>query len=71
MPLDLMANILPQIVNDDHASKFIDTNLNESGKLALRVKIGQLYNSYIGLHTGHYILDLKQIDQRNGGRRYK
>ena len=69
LPLDLMAYILPQIVNPEHAVKFIDTNLNDGGKLALRVKVGQLYNSYVGLPTGHYSLDLSQMDQRNGGRR--
>ncbi len=69
LPLDLMANILPQIVNEDQVCKFIETNLNDRGKLALRVKLGQLYNSYVGLHTGHYSIDMKQPDQRNGGRR--
>ena len=69
LPLDLMANILPQIVNEDQAIKFVDTNLNSRGKFALRIKLGQLYNSYVGLHTGHYAIDMKQSEQRNGGRR--
>lgn len=69
LPLDLMASILPQIVNEDHVAKFLDTNLNEKGKLALRVKLGQLYNSYIGLHTGHYAIDMKVANQKNGARR--
>ena len=69
LPLDLMANILPQIVNEDQAIKFVDANLNSRGKFALRIKLGQLYNSYVGLHTGHYAIDMKQPDQRNGGRR--
>jgi hypothetical protein len=64
-----MANILPQIVNEEQTNKFIDTNLNDRGKLALRVKLGQLYNSYVGLHTGHYCIDMKAPEQRNGGRR--
>ncbi len=69
LPLELMSNILPQIVNEEQANKFIDTNLNDRGKFALRVKLGQLYNSYVGLHTGHYCIDMKAPDQRNGGRR--
>jgi hypothetical protein len=69
LPLELMANILPQIVNEEQANKFIDTNLNDRGKLALRMKLGQLYNSYVGLHTGHYCIDMKAPEQRNGGRR--
>lgn len=69
LPLELMANILPQIVNEEQTNKFIDTNLNDKGKMALRIKLGQLYNSYVGLHTGHYAIDMKAPDQRNGGRR--
>lgn len=69
VPIDLMGSILPQIVNDDNALKFIETNLNESGQLHLRVVIGQLYNSYVGLYTGHYSIDLKNIEQKNGARR--
>jgi len=69
LPLGVMANILPQIVNEEQAIKFIDTNLNDKGKLALRCKLGQLYNSYVGLHTGHYCIDMKVPEERNGGRR--
>jgi hypothetical protein len=69
LPLEVMANILPQIVNEEQCNKFIDTNLNDKGKMALRVKLGQLYNSYVGMHTGHYCIDMKAPDQRNGGRR--
>mmetsp|Transcript_5234 Transcript_5234/g.11448 ORF Transcript_5234/g.11448 Transcript_5234/m.11448 type:complete len:1188 (+) Transcript_5234:1048-4611(+) len=69
MPLELMASILPQIVNEEQAIKFIETNLNDKGKFALRCKLGQLYNSYVGMHTGHYCVDMKIPDQRNGGRR--
>jgi hypothetical protein len=29
MPLELMASILPQIVNEEQAIKFIETNLND------------------------------------------
>ena len=69
LPLELMCSILPQIVNEEQTNKFIDTNLNDRGKFALRIKLGQLYNSYVGLHTGHYMIDMKVPDQRNGGRR--
>jgi len=33
VPVEVMASILPQIVNDDNALKFIETNLNEGGQL--------------------------------------
>lgn len=69
LPLELMASILPQIVNEEQTNKFIDTNLNDMGKLTLRIKLGQLYNSYVGLHTGHYAIDMRIPSQRNGGRR--
>jgi hypothetical protein len=35
--LDIIAQILPQIVNEEHVTTFIDSNLNSLGKLALRV----------------------------------
>lgn len=69
MPLDIMANILPQIVNCDQANKFIDLNLNDIGKLALRVRIGPLYNAYVGLYSGHYAIDMKVAEQKNGAKR--
>lgn len=69
LPLELMCNIMPQIVNEEQANKFADTNLNELGKLALRIKMGQLYCAFVGLLTGHYAIDLKDPSQRNGGRR--
>lgn len=69
LPLELMASILPQIVNEEQAIKFIDTNLDDDGKLALRVKLGPLYGAFVGLSTGHYALDLRVHYMRNGGRR--
>eukprot|EP01038_Epipyxis_sp_PR26KG_P006849 gene6849-9376_t len=69
IPLDIMATILPQIVNEEQTVKFLDNNLNDKGKLALRIKVGQLFNSYIGLYTGHYLIDLKNPQQQNGSRR--
>lgn len=69
LPLELMASILPQIVNEEQAVRFIDTNLDDAGKLALRVKLGPLYGAFVGLSTGHYALDLRVNYMRNGGRR--
>lgn len=69
MPLELMASILPQIATEDQAIKFLDTNLNDLGKLALRVKIGSLYCAYVGLQTAHYAIDMSIATHRNGGRR--
>jgi hypothetical protein len=69
LPLDLMASILPQIVNEEQAIKFIDTNLNDVGKFAFRLKIGPLYGAFVGLRTGHYAIDMKVPSQRNGARR--
>jgi hypothetical protein len=69
LPLDLMASILPQIVNEEQAIKFIDTNLNETGKFHFRLKIGPLYGAFVGLRTGHYAIDLKVANQRNSARR--
>eukprot|EP01040_Poterioochromonas_malhamensis_P006668 gene6668-7183_t len=69
LPLELMASILPQIVNEEQAIKFIDTNLNDIGKFAFRLKIGPMYGAFVGLRTGHYAIDLKVPSQRNGARR--
>lgn len=69
LPLDLMCNILPQIVNEEQAIKFVETNLNDLGKFALRIKMGQLFSAFMGLLTGHYVIDLKDVAQRNAGRR--
>lgn len=62
--IDLIAEILPQIVNETHACIFIDSNLNDLGKLALRVRLGNMYNAYIGNPTGHYRFDLRNSLQR-------
>ncbi len=69
LPLELMASILPQIVNEEQAIKFIDTNLNDIGKFAFRLKIGPMYGAFVGLRTAHYSIDLKVPSQRNGARR--
>ena len=38
-------------------------------KLHLRVRVGQLYNCYVGLASGHYLLDLRQSNHVRGGKR--
>lgn len=67
--IDVIAAILPQLVNEDQVVRFIDNNLNDYGKMTLRVRLGQLYNTYIGMSTGHYFYDLKTKDAKNGGKR--
>lgn len=69
MPLDMIIAILPQIVNEEQTNRFLDQNLNAMGKLALRVKMGPLYNAFVGLPTGHYIVDLKKTLDRMGSKR--
>ena len=53
-------SILPQIVNAEEAVKFIDQHLNDEEKYALRVKIGPVYNIYLGVYTGHYCWNLQK-----------
>jgi hypothetical protein len=60
--------MLPQIVNAEQRVRFLDTVLGDEGKIALRVKMGQMYNCLLGLSTGHYTFDLKEKDDRNLGR---
>lgn len=69
MPLDMIIAILPQIVNEEQTNRFLDQNLNAMGKLALRVKMGPLYNAFVGLPTGHYLVDLKKTLDRMGSKR--
>jgi len=66
---DTIAALLPQLVDDENVCTFIDSNMTELGKLALRMRLGPLYNAYIGFPTGHYCIDLKIREQRQGGRR--
>ena len=68
-PLDIIASILPQVVNEEHVSRFLNATLNDMGKLALRVKLGPLYCAYIGLATGHYMLDFKNEHHYKGAKR--
>ena len=50
--------IMLQIVNEEQVNRFLDQNLNDAGKLALRVRMGPLYNAFfVGLPTGHYFID--------------
>ena len=68
-PLDIIASILPQVVNEEHVNRFLDATLNDLGKLALRVKLGQLYCAYTGLGTGHYVLDFSSEHHYKGAKR--
>ena len=53
-------SLLPQIVNAEEAVKFVDQNLNDDEKFELRVKIGAVYNIYLGVYTGHYCWNLQR-----------
>ena len=57
--LDLVVEILPQIVDEVNVIRFLDGNLTDTGKLALRIKLGNMYNAYTGNPTGHYLFDMK------------
>ena len=54
VPIDVMASILPQIVNDDNALKFIETNLNEGGQL--QVCIIYLSFMYVCMYVHMYCM---------------
>jgi len=69
LPLDMIIAILPQIVNEEQTNRFLDQNLNDQGKFALRVKMGPLYNAFVGLPTGHYFVDLHKTLDRMGSKR--
>jgi len=60
LPLDMIIAIMPQIVNEEQVNRFLDANLNDKGKLSLRVRMGPLYNAFIGLPTGHYFIDFEK-----------
>ena len=49
------------MVSPQHARRFIDSNFTDLGKLALRVRIGPMYNAYLGNTTGHYTFNLKSV----------
>ena len=67
--LEIVRPILPQMVNPQHAMRFIDSNFNEAGKLALRVRMGPMYCAYMGNPSGHYTFDLKHIENRIAGQK--
>ena len=69
LPLDLIICILPQIVNEEQTNAFLENNLNDLGRLALRIKMGPLYNAFVGLPTGHYFVDLSKTLDRMGAKR--
>ena len=66
--LDVLARVLPQLVSPEQCHRFIDSVLNAEGKFALRVKMGQSYNVFMGLYSGHYTFDLKHSQKRQEGR---
>ena len=68
-PLDMIIAIMPQVVNEEQVNRFIDQNLTERGKLALRVRMGPLYNAFVGLATGFYFIDFeKKLDEMGAKR---
>ena len=66
--LDVLARVLPQLVSPEQCNRFIDSVLNANDKFALRVKMGQSYNVFMGLYSGHYTFDLKHSQKRQEGR---
>ena len=68
-PIDMIIAILPQIVNEEQVNRFLDHNLNESGKLSLRVRMGPLYNAFVGLPTGHYFINFEKVLDTLGAKR--
>ena len=68
-PFDMIIAIMPQIVNEEQVNRFLDMNLSESGKLSLRVRMGPLYNAFIGLPTGHYFIDFEKTLDTMGAKR--
>ena len=66
--LDILSRVLPQLVTPEQCHRFIDSVLSAEGKFALRVKMGQSYNVFMGLYSGHYTYDLKHRQKRQEGR---
>jgi hypothetical protein len=66
--LDVLSRVLPQLVSAEQCLRFIDSVLNAEGKFALRVKMGQSYNVFMGLYSGHYTYDLKHVQKQQEGR---
>jgi hypothetical protein len=69
LPLDMIIAIMPQIVNEEQVNRFLDQNLNDQGRLALRVRMGPLYNAFVGLGTGHYFIDFSTTLHTMGAKR--
>lgn len=61
--ISLIGSILPQLVNAENCCKFTDMNLDDEGKLELRVKMGPMYCALLGSPTGHYVFDMKNEKQ--------
>ena len=58
-PLYIICAILPQLLNPRACLTFIDSILNEYGKLAVRLRLGASYCAFMGNPTGHYHLRLQ------------
>ena len=43
--------------------------VTEAGKLELRVRLGPLYNAYVGVPSGHYSLNVEKVADMKGGLR--
>lgn len=69
LPLDMIIALMPQIVNEEQVNRFLDQNLSDEGKLALRVRMGPLYNAFVGLGTGHYFIDFSVPLHNMGSKR--
>ncbi len=55
VPVEVMASILPQIVNDDNALKFIETNLNEGGQLQVCMYVCMYVRTYVYVFKFMYV----------------
>lgn len=66
--LDVLSRVLPQLVSSEQCHRFIDSVLNNEGKFALRVMMGQIYNVLMGLPTGHFTFDLRNKQDQIEGR---
>lgn len=65
----IIASILPQLVTSEHCTKLIEHNLDDQGKLELRLLMGDMFNALIGFPTGHYSFDMKKSSHRQFARK--
>ena len=66
--MTVLSRVLPQLVTPEQCHRFVDSVLNHEGKFALRVLMGQSYNLFMGLSTGHYFFDLRHRQKQIEGR---